>query len=131
MPRSSFPDEIHGQYQKYEPHEVVPFQHFVFEQYQGEYGEHQQGDHFLYYLELHEGKRAAVFAVAEAVGRHHEAIFHKCNQPTDQDQAEQTGFLKKFQVLELQMAVPGKSHKNVGQQQQDNGIKAFHEIRES
>lgn len=123
---SSFPDKIHRQHQKNEPDKVVPFQRLVFEQQQGECGKYKQGDDLLRHFELDEGERPAVFFVTNAVGRHHQAIFHKSDQPTDEDEAEQAGFLEKLQMLKLEVSVPGKRHKNIGEHQEQNGIKPFH-----
>lgn len=128
LPFGLFPDKIDGQNEEQEADEMIPFQGLIFKEKQGKYGKHQQGDDLLGYLQLHERKWSAVFSIADSVRRDHEAIFEKCDQPAGQNNAEQTGFLKKFKVLKLQVAVPGKGHKNVGQEQKCDRGNTFHKI---
>jgi len=105
---------------------VIPFEGFVFEKNERKQREHHECDDLLDDLELDERERAAVFAKSDPVGRNHEAIFQESDQPTHQYEARKAGFLKKFQVLEFQVPVPGKRHEDIGKQQQQNGINPFH-----
>lgn len=112
----SLPDKINRQYQEYETYKVIPLQRFVFEQQECKNRKDQQRDNFLNYFQLHQSEGTAVLAVADAVGRYHETIFHESDEPTGEDEAEQARFLEKFQVLEFQVAVPGECHEDVGEQ---------------
>lgn len=122
------PDEINRQHQKNKTHKVVPFQGFIPEKDQSEAGEHQQCDYFLDYFELNQCERTAVFGIAHAVGRHHKAIFQQGDTPTGDYHAHDSGFLKKRQMLEFQVPVPGKSHEDVGANEEENSGETAHEI---
>src|SRR5690606_32253699 len=73
--------------------------------------EDRKGDDLLDRLQL----GGAEIAVADPVGRHLEAIFQQGDGPARQDDHEH------WRRLELQMAVPGEGHEDVGQQQQADG----------
>jgi len=105
---------------------MIPLQSLVFEQYEGENRKYYQCNHLLDHFQLEQRKRSAILLVTHFVGGHHETIFHKRYEPTRQDQPHQSCFLKKFQVLKFQVAIPGKGHKHVGKDQKEDGIEAFH-----
>ena len=105
---------------------MIPFQGFGFEKQERKRREHQQRDDLLDHLQLHQRERPAVFPEADAVGRHHQAVLEKGDQPTDQDQPEQAGFFKEFQVLEFQVPVPGDRHEDVGEEEEENGGDTLH-----
>ena len=71
-------------------------------------GEHEQGDDFLYPLQLW----CRINITAHAVGGYLQAVFKKRDAPTDHnDYPERTGFV-------FEMTVPGKGHEDIGAQQQ-------------
>lgn len=105
---------------------MIPFQGLVFEQQQSEYGKHQKRNDLLRYFQLNEGEGASILLVTDPVGGNHQTVFHESDQPTDEDQSEQAGLLKKLQMLEFEVPVPGKRHKNVRKHQERNGVKSFH-----
>lgn len=105
---------------------MIPLQLLIFEQYEGKNREYYQGDNLLNHFELEQCEGATVFLIADFVGGHHQAVFKKGNEPTHQNKPEQPRFLKEFQVLEFQMAVPGDGHKNIGKQQKQDGVRALH-----
>ena len=80
---------------------MIPLQGFVFEKDQGEHGKDQQGNDFLDDFQLYQRKRPAVFPVAQSVGGHHQAIFHKGDEPARQNQSQQPRLIKKLVVLEF------------------------------
>jgi hypothetical protein len=127
IPNPLFSDKINRQHEEHEADKVIPFQLFVFEKNQGERGEYHERHDLLNDFELHEREGAAVLSEADAIGRHYEAVFKKRDEPTGENEAEQAGFLKKFQFVEQQVAVPRERHKNVGQNEQADGVKSFHE----
>ena len=73
--------------------------------------EDRQGDDFLDGLELCRGKGA----VADPVGRHLEAVFKKGDAPAYQNDHPQLFH------LELEVAIPGQGHEQVGADKQANG----------
>ena len=75
----------------------------------GKDAEHDEGDDLLNDLELN-GREA--FG-ADAVGGHLEAVFKESNAPADDDDLPE-GF-----VAELQVAIPGKGHEDVGDDEKD------------
>ena len=78
---------------------MIPFQLFIFEKNQGKQREHYKRDDLLNDFELNECERSAVVAEADSIGWHHEAIFEKRDEPTGEDEADQTCFLEKFQFV--------------------------------
>jgi uncharacterized protein (UPF0335 family) len=121
-----FPNKINRPHQQYKPHEMVPFQRLVLKKHQSKNGKHHQRDNLLCHLELDKTERAAVFDIPHFVGGHHEAIFKKSDEPTGQNKAEQARLLEKFEVLELEVAVPSKGHKDIGEDQKGDGLDTFH-----
>jgi PLP dependent protein len=73
--------------------------------------EDDQRDDLLNYLELDRRKVSG----ADAVGRHLEAVFEQGDSPTDQDD------LPKSFLAELQVAVPGEGHEDVGEDEKNDG----------
>lgn len=110
-----FKHEKNRQHQAGEAGQVVPFESFGLEQGKGKNGEYRQGDDFLNDLQFHEWERSAIQSVADAVGRHHEAVFEEGDAPTDDDNGKQSEVLRHLHFLELQVAIPSKGHEGVGQ----------------
>jgi hypothetical protein len=121
-------NKIHRQHQKGKTHKVIPLEFLIFEQYQGENGEHHQGNDLLNDLQLQQCKGAAIFLVPNLVGGYHEAILKKGNEPAGQDESRQTRFLEKFQVLKFQVPVPCHRHEYVGKNKQPNGVNSLHAL---
>ena len=76
----------------------------------GKNGEDDESDDFLNGFEL--GCRK--FQMADPVGRNLETVFDQGDGPADQDD------FPEGRVLELQMAVPGDRHENIGNGQEEN-----------
>lgn len=121
-----FEDKKNSQDQAGKACQVVPLESFGFEKQEGKDGEDGQRDDFLNDFKLHQGKRPAVQFIADAVGRHHQAVFKESNSPTDEDDGKQPQVLRELHFLELQVAVPSKSHEGIGQDEQQNRLESFH-----
>ena len=93
-----------------EPSEVIPFQRFA-EIGDGEDRENGECDHFLNGFELRGGE----FVGPDAVRGHLETVFKESDAPTNHNH------LPQGDAAELQVAVPGKSHEDVGNRQQNYG----------
>ena len=90
------------------------------EEYQGEDHEDGDGDHFLDYLQLDQGERAAKILEAYPVGWNHKTIFEKCDSPADHYNSEKPPLREKCVCLEFQLAIPSQSHEAVGNNQQQD-----------
>ena len=73
--------------------------------------EDHQGDDLLDHLELDEREAAST----DAVGRHLEAVFEKSDAPTDENDLPQR------LLAELQVAIPGEGHEDVGEGEKNDG----------
>jgi len=73
--------------------------------------EDRQRDNLLDHLEL---DRREV-GCADAVGRYLKAVLEQCDAPTDEDDLPQR------LVAESQVAVPGKGHEDVGEDEKNDG----------
>lgn len=92
--------------------QVIPAQWLLHVPY-GKTRKHAHGDDFLDNLELPQSKNP----ITKAIGRDLQRVLEKGNAPTHQDDYPQRRFL---QVLEV--AIPGKGHKNIGAKQQQYGF---------
>jgi hypothetical protein len=66
----------------------------------------------------------ALIGMAESIGRHLQYVLRQSNQPAHEDRRHQGG------TLELQVPVPGDSHKCVGANEQDDGKHGVYPPRE-
>jgi len=105
---------------------VVPFERLVFEEEGGEKGKDHQGNDFLQHLEFDQRKGTAVFAEADAVGRYLEKVLEQGNAPADEYNGYQAQVAEPLHFVEFEVAVPGKGHEDVGEDEQSNGIQGFH-----
>ena len=113
--------EEDGKDDEAEGYEVVPADGLAFEDGGHDDGEHHQRDALLYDLELHEGERTAGDLGADAVGRYHKGIFEEGHAPREDNDAYQRPVLDKVHLLEFEIAVPGKRHKDVGADEHEYG----------
>ncbi len=86
---------------------MVPFQGFLEHEYRKN-TEHHDGDDLLYDLEL---IARHTFEFAQAVGRYHEGILYKGDEPADDH-----GF-PEGDVFEFEVTIPGDGHEDVRYQQ--------------
>lgn len=92
----------------------------------GEDYEYGEGDHLLDHLELQQGEATTVPIEADAVGRYLEAIFEEGDEPADQDHTDQGQLAEPAVLGQLQVAVPCKRHKDVGDDQQPDREEVIH-----
>jgi hypothetical protein len=93
---------------------VVPLEFFL-QVKDGKNGKHNKGDDFLYGLQLCGGKLIRAYAV----GRHLEAVFHKGDEPADDDD------LPQGRLPVLKVPVPGDGHEDVGNSEKYDGFHFF------
>src|ERR1019366_1711574 len=103
--------EERGYAKKGECHEIFP-RKFLLQKEDGESNEDGDGDDLLNDLEL----ESREMDIAEAIGRHRQAVFEQRDSPRDQDRLPEWPVVAIFQV-----AVPSEGHKDVRQCQQKEG----------
>ena len=100
---------------------MVPVEGFALETESDDDGENDSGNDFLEYLELNQGEGAAVVQKADAIGGHLTHVFKQGDAPREEDDGYEGPVATDTRFLQLQVAVPGKGHENVGQDEQENG----------
>ena len=80
--------QIDGSHKTHKSQEMVPMQCLTLKKQVGNDGEDNQGDAFLYHLELYERERPAVARETYAVGRHLAAVFEESDAPRENDYSE-------------------------------------------
>jgi hypothetical protein len=116
----------YGQHDQSKANQVVPGQLIRFEDENGNEDKHRERNGFLNGFEFEQIERSPVTHVPDPVGRHLEDVLKKRQSPTDQNDGQQTQVLQSRDFFELEVAVPGKSHEHVRQDEQQNAVKAFH-----
>ena len=81
-------------------------------------GEDRQRDALGQYLELHQREGAAVDLTAYAVGGYHERVLEECHAPRGENDEYQRPAGVDLQLGELEVAVPGKGHEDVADDEQ-------------
>ena len=119
-------DEVHGQDEADERRQMVPVQRLALEEQSGEDGEDDERDDFLDDFELHQREGASVAGKADAVGRNLAGILKESDAPREKDDGKQGPMGGNLHLLQLQVPVPGKSHEDVGDDEQENGVESFH-----
>jgi hypothetical protein len=101
---------------------MIPMKRFTFEKQGGEYGEYHQRNDFLNNLELDERERSAIASETDTIGWYLKGIFGKSNAPRKQDDKIEwpTGY--DFHLLQLEVAVPGKCHKDIRNDEEEYSI---------
>ena len=108
--------------------DVVPLQCFVIEDRGGNDGEYGQGNSFLDDLQLHKGEGASVDSATHGVCGNHEEVFDERYAPGGKDYENQGPVGADVHFLEFEVAVPGGGHKDVTDNQEDNGKNSnFHD----
>ena len=121
-------DEIDRQDEADKGCQVVPVELFALEEYGGEDGEDNQRDDFLDNLKLHEREGTAILLETDTVGRHLTGVLKERYRPGEEDDCIEWPMGGNLHLLQFQMPVPGKCHKDVGDNQQEDCIETFHRI---
>lgn len=119
-------DKINCQDEEAETYPMVPTKRFGFEQQGGENHKYYQGDYLLQHFEFNQGKWTSVSFETKAVGRHLEKILKQGNAPADEDNGQQPQVLKPLHFVKFEVAIPGKSHEDVRQNKEADGVEGFH-----
>ncbi len=122
-----FESEKHGKDDENERNDVVPSEGFGLEDSDDDGCEHGERNGFLNDFQLDEVERAAVDGRADAVGRNHERILEQGNAPRQEDdQKERPVLCRGMEFDELELAIPCESHKDIGNDEQKDGVDSFH-----
>lgn len=92
---------------------MVPLELLSLEEDVGYDAEHNEGDDFLYDFQLHQREGSAVFDEADAVGRHKETVLDAGDAPREEYHGVERPVGRDAGLVELQVAVPCKRHKDV------------------
>ena len=123
-------DEIDGANDEQEGQNVVPMQVVALKHNVRDDGENGQRNTFLNDFQLHERERTAVVDEAETVGRHLAAILEKGDGPREANDGNQRPVVADARLLQTKVAVPREGHKNVAENEQNNGVKSVHNLFE-
>lgn len=110
-------DEIDGSDEQQARYEMVPAKRHV-KSYRRENDKHQQGQHFLDDLQLHQRERSSVAVKTDAVCRYLQAVFKERDAPRkEDDEDERSGVREETFVLQFQVSVPRKRHEDIRRQE--------------
>ena len=85
-------------------------------------GEYNEGDAFLDDLELHQREGTSIDLRTDTVGGNHEGILEEGNAPRHEDDQDEGPVLDlRMNLLQLQIAVPGKRHERIADSKQHDG----------
>ena len=107
--------------------DMVPMEGLATKSKNREKSEDKNRNNLLNNFELHERERSSVAGKADAIGRNLATILKKSNAPgkeNDENKRRMVG--DNLQLAQLEMAVPGKSHKDVGDDEKKNSVKSRH-----
>lgn len=104
---------------------MVPAQRLVLEGDEREDGEHEERDHLLDDLQLHQCEGAAVPDKTDPVGGNHEGVFEKGDPPGKENDRVERPTADQLGALKFQVGVPGERHEDVRDEKKTNGGKAF------
>ncbi len=105
---------------------MIPLQRFILKKENRKDHEDEKRNGFLDNLELNEGERSTMFFVPNSIGRDLQDVLEQGNPPTNEDDAHEPQVLTPFHILELEVAVPRKSHEGIGQKKEYDGLNCFH-----
>ena len=108
---------------------MVPMELLPLEDDVGDDAEDNKRDDFLDDLQLHQRERSAIVDEADTVCWYEEAILNAGDAPREKYHGVKRPVGGDTGLIELQMSVPGKCHKDIAANQQQNCIKCIHRIK--
>lgn len=107
---------------------MVPVKLLVLEHHVGNGGKDNERDTLLYHLQLNQGKRSSVAHEPQSVGRHLTAILKESDDPREGDNRNEGPIGRDTRLLQLQVTIPCKGHKNVARNEQQDGVESINHI---
>lgn len=92
---------------------MVPVQTLPLEENVGNDGEDDEGNAFLYHLELDQRERPAVADEADAVGWHLAAVLEEGYRPAEDYHTSQGPVAADASLLQFEVSIPCYGHENV------------------
>lgn len=105
---------------------MVPCKFLILKHHCGHDGKNRKRNHLLNYAQFHLRKRTSVTLITHPVGRYLKNIFKKCQTPAEQNNGRKACFLQPAAFFPVQMPIPCKGHKYIGNCQQQHRIQAIH-----
>ena len=99
---------------------MIPLERFCMENGDCNCRENRERNRFLDDLQLHQAEWTTVDAAANAVGRNHKAVFKEGEPPGSEDDENQRPVGADVHFFKFEVAVPSKSHENVGTAEEEN-----------
>ena len=109
---------------------MVPVEVLTLEKKVGNNGEYHQRNHFLNHLQLHQGEWAAVTLKTNTVGGNLKAVLEKGDGPRETDDGNQRPVVADARLLQTKVAVPREGHKNIAENEQNDGVESVHNLFE-
>lgn len=101
---------------------MIPLKCLAFEDKDGENREDGDGKYLLNYLKLHQCEGTTIAIEADTVAVYLANVLGKGKEPRGQNDENQRSMVRNDpHCLQLQMAIPGKSHETITDDQQSNG----------
>ena len=100
---------------------MVPLECLGAEHGDGHGGEHREGNGLLDNLQLHQAVGTAVDTAPDVVGGNHEEVLDEGDAPRGENDKNQRPVGADMHFLQLQVAVPGKGHEEVADDEEDDG----------
>ena len=121
-----FKDHKHSYYDQAETKDMVPLKALLKNHHREDHKDGQCNS-LLYGFELHQAKRTTIILKPDAVGWNLEQVLKEGKPPANEYNREEPQVLAPAHILEFEVAIPGNSHKGVGDNKEGDGKKCFHE----
>ena len=119
--------EKYGKYQTHERSKMIPMKLLSAKKHYCKDCKHDQSYRLLYDFKLHQSKRTSITRETHAISWNLTAIFEEGDTPGNEDYDNKRGRIgNPLKILHLKMTIPCKSHKNIGDDKQQNSIKNWH-----
>ena len=106
--------EKHRQQNTAESREMIPLYRLTLKQQRHDHRKDHQRQSLLNDLQLHQRIRTAINLRTDTVSRNHERVLQQSQTPRKQDhQIERPILDLRIHLLQFQIAIPSKGHKNV------------------
>lgn len=105
---------------------MIPMQLFPLKHHASNYGEHRQGDNLLNHFQLDEGERTSIAYKTNLVGRYLQRVFEESDCPREGNDANQRPVVGDVHLLQFEMSIPCKGHKDIAADEQQNSPKCVH-----
>lgn len=105
---------------------MVPAKFFTLKKQQAKYHKNRQCNGFLYRFKLNQGVRPPIAFKPRLVCRYLKHILEESQAPTDEDDGKQTHAFAPTVFLKFKVPVPGKRHKSIGYNEENDGFESAH-----